>query len=182
MSGAVLSSLGWWYSASGVPLGSPLLMAASPFLWLSFTCAVFAEDTHCPCWQYSLFSWERAVTASLSPADTWGAQAVHTPRSWLCSFPNTATPKTPPVLLVTMQPVLLSRQGWGGPKQVLPPCTAQFSEAACPHEPALPVCCPALASQAGPKGLQSTQLQGKALGSSYTPESGLCETECPGCS
>lgn len=172
MSGAVLSCLGCWYRARGVPQGSPLLMAAFPFLWLRFTCAVFAGHTHCPCWQCSLFS----VTAPLSPAGTWGAQALHTPCSWLCSFPNTAAPEPPPLLLVTMQPVLLSRQSWRRPKQVLPPCTAEFSDAACPHGPALPVCSPALASQAGPEGLQSTQLRGKALGSSYTPESGLCRT------
>lgn len=140
--------------ASGVPQGSPLLMAAFPFLWLRFTCAVFAGHTHCPCWQCSLLS----VTAPLSPAGTWGAQALHTPCSWLCSFPNTAAPEPPPLLLVTMQPVLLSRQSWRRPKQVLPPCTAEFSDAACPHGPALPVCSPALASQAGPEGLQSTQL------------------------
>lgn len=84
------------------------------------------------------------------------------------------------MLLVTMQLVLLSRHSWGGPKHVLSPCTAEFSDAACPHGPVLPVCCPVLASQAGPEGLQSTQLQGKALGSSNTPEPGLCETECPG--
>lgn len=74
------------------------------------------------------------------------------------------------MLLVARQPVLLSRQSWGGPKQVLPPCTAEFSDAACPHGPALPMCCPALASQAGPEGLQSTQLQGKAT----TPQSQVC--------
>lgn len=106
---------------------------------------------------------------------TWGAQALHTGG---CAHSQRQLLKP---LLCCWEPCsCCCSPGTAEGDQSTFSLLAQQSSGMLPVPTGLLSPCAALASQAGPEGLQSTQLQGKALGSSYTPEPGLCETECPG--